>query len=207
VCICDTTSLPLHHIQNNAFWYLRCTCEFLFAFLFLLSQRQRLYFFAAFVLHQEATGRLLCVIFSFVHVPYICHEDQEASRPGYEFGCGMSIVMSFLFLSRFNDDRLETTSLTGFGVCCSSSGLSLKDSPSGTGYQTGNLLLIERVEGHVYVTGMLIIPFSFRQSWSTMLQIKQSMRTRPSHWPRQTRESSPVANNGPEGMKDIASSL
>ncbi|KAJ5629261.1 hypothetical protein N7528_002918 [Penicillium herquei] len=48
----------------------------------------------------------------------------------------------------------------------------MEDSPSDTGYRTGNLLLIETVDGQVCVTGVLIAHF-FGWSWPTTMRIEK----------------------------------
>lgn len=117
MCICDTTSLPLHHIQNNSFGIV-VLVNFLFAFLSYSASVSVYYFFAAFFLHQEATGRLLCVIFSFVHVPYICHEDQEASRHR-DMNLDVECLHDYVFLSlaRLDGDQQEGFIVDWIDVC------------------------------------------------------------------------------------------
>ncbi|KAJ5713730.1 uncharacterized protein N7483_010911 [Penicillium malachiteum] len=49
----------------------------------------------------------------------------------------------------------------------------MEDSPSDTGYRTGNLLLIETVEGQVYVTWVLIAHFSLAMAYDDEHQRKE----------------------------------
>lgn len=69
-------------------------------------------------MHQEATGRLLCVIFSFVHVPYICHEDQEASRHR-DMNSDVECLHDYVFLSlaRLDGDQQEGLIVDWIDVC------------------------------------------------------------------------------------------
>jgi hypothetical protein len=55
---------------------MRFVIHFLLFFVFLSSQRQRLYLFFCLFLALSSGGSALSVPFSLFHFPHICHEDQ-----------------------------------------------------------------------------------------------------------------------------------
>lgn len=124
---------------------------------------------------------------------------------GYEFGCGMSIVMSSILCRGSTKSNIKTSAPTGFDVCGSFCWSSL----------SRTLLLVQDtglantlnwgVRGHVYATARLvncicdaIWPRLFRRLWTMMVKLEQEQREgMPS--PSSDPDVSPVADTGRKG--------